>query len=156
MAAKKGNKYAKGCETSGRPAIFTSPLELQSKIDKYFDGGARARKIITALGDVVEVPAITICGLAYYLGFSSRQSLLDYEKRDEFSDIIKKARLRVEMNYEEMLCDGKPTGAIFALKNMGWYDRQELTGKDGSDLIPARALSKEEAKEFLKELNEKC
>lgn len=33
--------------------------------------------------------------------------------------------------------------------------RMEVTGKDGGDLIPARTLSKEEAAELLKSLNEK-
>ena len=125
MAAAKGNKYAKGCETNGRPAMFKSPAELQAKIEEYFNGGAHLKQVVTAIGTIVEIPTITICGLALFLGFSSRQSLLDYENRDEFSDIIKKARLRVEMNYEEMLTDGKPTGAIFALKNMGWHDKVE-------------------------------
>lgn len=33
--------------------------------------------------------------------------------------------------------------------------RMEVTGKDGGDLIPARTLTKEEAAELLKSLNEK-
>lgn len=33
--------------------------------------------------------------------------------------------------------------------------RMELTGKDGGDLIPARTLTKEEAADLLKSLNEK-
>lgn len=33
--------------------------------------------------------------------------------------------------------------------------RMELTGKDGGDLIPARTLTKEEAAELFKTLNEK-
>lgn len=39
-----------------------------------------------------------------------------------------------------------------------WRNRQstELTGKDGKDLIPARVLTKEEASEFLKKLEDEC
>jgi hypothetical protein len=36
-----------------------------------------------------------------------------------------------------MLYNGQCTGAIFALKNMGWSDKTqtELTGANGSDLV---------------------
>lgn len=39
-----------------------------------------------------------------------------------------------------------------------WRNRQtnEVTGKDGKDLIPARVLTKEEAAEYLKELEDDC
>lgn len=54
------------------------------------------------------------------------------------------------------------TGAIiFALTNAepeNWRNRQfnEVTGKDGKDLIPARVLSKEEAKEYLSKIENDC
>ncbi len=35
-------------------------------------------------------------------------------------------------------------------------DKNELTGKDGKDLIPARTLTKEEAQEFLSKLENGC
>lgn len=124
MAAPKGNKFAEGNE-GGRPAMFNSPEELQAKIDSYFDGGANKRTIIVGLG-TMEIPCYTICGLAYYLGFVSRQSFYDYEKNEVFTDIIKKARLRIEMAYEERLSDTGCTGAIFALKNMEWKDKSEV------------------------------
>ena len=124
MAAPKGNKNAVGNE-GGRPALFNSPEDLQNAIDAYFNGGANKRLIIVGLG-TMEIPCYTICGLAYYLGFSSRQSLSDYESKIEYSDIIKKARLRIEMAYEERLADTGCTGAIFALKNMDWHDKSEV------------------------------
>jgi len=133
MPAPKGNKNAVG-NKGGRPALYKSPEELQSKINEYFNGGAHKRSIVTDAG-LFEIPQVTICGLAYFLGFSSRQSLLDYEKNIEYSDIIKKAKLRIEMSYEELLLDKSPTGAIFALKNMGWHDKQELIGGDDDSPI---------------------
>jgi len=138
MGAKKGNQNAIG-NNGGRPAKFSTPEELQKKVDEYFNGGANKRTYVTAGGNV-EVEVLTICGLAYYLGFVSRQSLLDYENKIEFTDIIKTARLRIEMNYEELLQDRTPTGSIFALKNMGWKDRSELTGADGKDLMPKEEI----------------
>jgi len=100
----------------GRPPKFESVEELEKAIDVYFSENVN----------------YSISELAYELGFCSRQSLHDYEKRNsEFSYIIKRARLKVEIGYEKDLRDPdiKPTGAIFALKNMGWSDKveQEIT-----------------------------
>lgn len=70
---------------------------------------------------------MTFSGLAYALGFSSRQTLWEYSKRkDELSLPIKRAMLRIEQDYEEALRDKSCTGAIFALKNRGWSDKQEV------------------------------
>ena len=109
MAAPKGNKFAVG-NNGGRPALYSTPAELQDQIDDYFDQ---------------EDTKFTVCGLALFLGFTSRQSLLDYQNKDEFTDIIKKARLRIECGYEELLQKPGCTGIIFALKNMGWVDKVE-------------------------------
>lgn len=49
---------------------------------------------------------------------------------------------------------------IFTLKTLGkdrgYVERGELTGKGGKDLIPARTLTKAEAKELLNELENDC
>ena len=63
---------------------------------------------------------------AHFLGFESRQSFYDYEKEGEFSYTIKKARLKIESCYEQNLHSGNPSGSIFALKNLGWSDKQEI------------------------------
>ena len=44
----------------------------------------------------------------------------------EFSGTVKRAKLLVEHAYELDLRTQKPVGAIFALKNMGWSDKQEV------------------------------
>jgi hypothetical protein len=72
MSAPKGNKNAIG-NNGGRPSLFKTPDELQLKIDEYFNGGANARKYPTAAGIILEIPVYTISGLAYFLGFTSRQ-----------------------------------------------------------------------------------
>jgi hypothetical protein len=107
----------------GRPPIFETPEQMEAAIEDYFNPIANA-------GDPVNEKReprakVTIAGLAYHLGFESRQSFYDYEEKPEFSYIIKKARLRVEMSYEERLSESACTGAIFALKNMGWKDKTE-------------------------------
>jgi hypothetical protein len=117
---------------AGAPAKYDTPEELIEAIDRYFE--SPPTKPVVVQGVQVDVPNITITGLAYHLGFESRQSFYDYEKRDRFSYIIKRARLFVENQYEFLLQHGNTTGAIFALKNMGWSDKQELdhTSSDGS------------------------
>jgi hypothetical protein len=77
----------------------------------------------------------SISGLALHLGFESRQSFYDYEKNEIFSYTIKKARLRLEQQYEESLMSQYVVGSIFALKNLGWKDKSEMgfTDKDGND-----------------------
>ena len=105
-----------GSKKMGRPPLFSSEEELQQKIDEYFDN----------LGE--KNP--TVSGMAYALGFTNRTSMYEYIWRDNFSDTIKKAIGRVEISYEESLMSKNSGGAIFALKNMGWSDKQEIDHKN--------------------------
>lgn len=91
-------------------SLFDTPEEMQNVIDAYF--ASEGKK--------------TISGLAYHLGFESRQSFYDYENREDYSYTIKRARLRIEMTYEQALQGNSCTGAIFALKNLGWKDKSEV------------------------------
>jgi hypothetical protein len=103
---------------------FKSPEELQQKIDAYFNYGVRSKTVLIGKDKIpTEIPIPTISGLAYYLGFASRQSFYDYEKMENYSYTIKRARLFIETEYEMQLSVGNTTGAIFALKNMGWIDQ---------------------------------
>ena len=97
---------------AGRPPKFKTPDELESMVEMYVSDCAAKEE------------PLTITGLALYLGFCDRQSLYDYEERELFSCTIKRARLYVENSYEKRIEKG--AGPIFALKNMGWSDRQEL------------------------------
>ncbi len=113
---------------AGSPPIFDSPEALQRSIDTYFKEGVTIKKVVVGKTAIdVEVPTIT--GLCYFIGFESRQSFYDYEKRSEFSYTVKRARLFIEKHYEEMLQTGNTTGAIFALKNFDWTDKQEIDQK---------------------------
>lgn len=131
--AALGNKYALG-NNGGRPRHYTDPEVLAQTIDDYFewckgeyeestevDESGIKKKIYSR-----ESEPHTVTGLCLYLGFSNRGSLDDYEKLPEFSHIIKYARMRVERAYESRLHAQAPTGAIFALKNMGWTDKHEV------------------------------
>jgi len=83
---------------------------------------------------VAEDKTVTLTGMILHLGLSSRQSLDRYKTYDGFSDSVKRLKLLVENAYEQRLAKNNPTGSIFALKNMGWSDRQELDhqSSDGS------------------------
>lgn len=113
----------------GRPPFYKTPEELQAKIDEYFVSGVTKRIVIVGKGDnrkEIEIEVPTIAGMCYFLGFASRQSFYDYESRDGFAYTVKRARLFIEQEYEEMLHEGNTVGAIFALKNFGWTDNQNL------------------------------
>ena len=100
----------------GRPPHYETPEDMQSKIDEYFN---------------TEGERCTITGLALHMGFESRQSFYDNEKNSNFSYILKRARLRIENKYENLLISDKVTGPIFALKQFGWTDRTEVKHEGG-------------------------
>ena len=108
----------------GRPPVNLTPEEVTEKAIAYFQQCiAEKRK-----------PAIT--GLALALGYMSRQSLIDAANaRDGYlSDAINTAKALVELSYEEQLRTKLSLGAIFALKNFGWKDRQEIDLNRNGDL----------------------
>lgn len=109
---------------AGRPPIFETPEQMQEKADAFIDM-SRGKNI-----------PITIAGLCYELGFESRQSFYDYENNPEFSYTVKRIRLFVESQYEINLSGTTPTGSIFALKNMGWKDKQETEHSGSIDTRP--------------------
>jgi hypothetical protein len=110
---------------AGRPPMYKSPEELQSQIDGYF---ADAFKMDPSMQMMVPNPSFipTITGLCLHCGFESRQSFYAYEDKPEFSYTIKRARMMIEMEYEKRLHGNSNAGAIFALKNFGWTDKQEI------------------------------
>ncbi len=122
----------------GRPLKFKTVEELQAAIDRYFaecDPHVVEKTIvIQEKGRVVEKitkyvtsqKPYTITGLALALD-TTRETLLDYEDRAEFSDTIKKAKLRIHEFAETSLWSGQAAGVIFNLKNnWGWKDKSEL------------------------------
>ncbi|CAM3789568.1 terminase small subunit [Mucilaginibacter galii] len=68
----------------------------------------------------------TLSGLAFHLGFDSLQAFEAYEKNGRFAAIAQRARLKIESEYEKMLHHQPATGAIFALKSLGWMEKQTV------------------------------
>lgn len=115
---------------AGRPPFYKTPEELKKKADEYFE-----------LRDAMNKP-YTITGLTLHLGFESRQSFYRYEKDAKFSYTIKSLRTKVENSYEENLHGNNVTGSIFALKNMGWTDKMDLTTDGDKIQMPTQVVYK--------------
>jgi hypothetical protein len=114
---------------TGRPLLYDDPALLEAKIDQYFDN--------LKDGDVP-----TIAELCYELGFSSRTALTEYIKRPAFSDAIKKAKLRIEVDRTKRLVkSGSPTaGLIFDLVNNHGYKNPQHVKHSGDDDPDAKPI----------------
>lgn len=118
---------------AGRPLKYKSVKAMQEDIDKYF-----------AECDEKGKP-YTVSGLAYALG-TNRQTLINYEDKEQFFDTIKDAKAKIELFNEELLYDKNvsTTGVIFNLKNnYGWKDKQEIEAEINSDVTISIELSDE-------------
>ena len=125
----------------GRPVKYNTVEDLQKIVDEYFAWcDNRAIKKVDDDGKeyMVSSPApYTMSGLARRLGLS-RQGLIEYSQKDEFSDAIKEAREKVHEDVETRLMEKAATGPIFNLKNnFGWKDEQhtDITSK-GEQITP--------------------
>lgn len=128
--------------------MYETVNDLDSKIEEYFelsepspmmteDKEGKEIALTDKYGNVVMTStAPTVAGLAYFLGYADRQSIYDLKGKEEFSCSIKRAILRIERFHEQNLSlRDKPVGDIFWLKNHGWTDRQEVTGRDGDPIV---------------------
>lgn len=98
---------------NGRPPLYNSAEELEKLIDAYFkDCDKRQRPP-------------TIAGIAYWLGMD-RKSIYNYEKKEKFFHIIKRARDKILSNLEEEMILRGNGGTIFLAKNYGYSDKQEI------------------------------
>lgn len=118
----------------GRPLKFKRASDLEEAIEKYFDTTPKDEWTIT--------------GLALALG-TTRRILIQYGQRDLYRPIVEKAKLKVENSYELDLKKKGQTGSIFALKAMGWSDKQEIDvtskGEALGNTIILKSMGKDEA-----------
>lgn len=169
MAPPKGHKYSVG-NSGGRPPVYKTPQTLAKKVDGYFkyiegehhievkrvenEETKKIERVKVKVWDRYPEPA-TITGLTLFLGFANRQSLYDYGGNNKFSGIIARARLRVEHEYEKSLQGKSAHGAAFALKQMGWSDRQEvIQTSTNTNVNYNTTLSPDEIKEIGKALED--
>lgn len=103
----------------GRPLKFNSVEELKDKIEAYF------LSLKNDKGEYTRPPTVT--GLAVALD-TNRETLCNYEEKEDYFDTIKEAKSRCEAWVEENALLGKAnaTFSIFNLKNnYGWKDKTE-------------------------------
>lgn len=109
----------------GRPLKFNDIEELKSRIDSYFTN--------------VKQEEWTITGLALALD-TSRETLMNYEDKEEYFDTIKKAKEMVHNAYEIDLRRKGRSGDIFALKNFGWTDKTEQDITSGGEPLKSNTI----------------
>lgn len=120
----------------GRPLKYKTVEELRARIEDYFtycagellkddDGNAVTDKYGAPIRINVHAPTVT--GLARFLGFKSRQALINYQGRKAFTDAVSEAKMRIEEYAEERLYDRDGVqGAKFTLcNNFGWSEKPE-------------------------------
>lgn len=93
---------------------YKTPEEFEAKIDEYFDN--------------TPIEKQTRAGLYVHLGMS-KQSFANYKNYPNYSQIAEMAITRLEYKYELKLNERGGTEAIFALKQYGWSDKQEVENK---------------------------
>jgi hypothetical protein len=94
-----------------RPFKWKTKEELEKIIKEYFEN--------------TEPNKITLTGLCIALE-TNKQTLANYQEKDEFRHLIEMAKLHVEHSYELSLRKNGRSGDIFALKNFGWKDKMEV------------------------------
>ncbi len=125
--------------------MFTNAQDMQKLIDAYF-----------AYCDERDKPG-NMSGLAYYLGFSSRQSLWEYSQKPEFADTLTRARLKVEADTVDCGMQGRGNAnfVMFNLMNNfngAGHDRwesvkkQELEHNVKADIVTALDKARQRAK----------
>jgi hypothetical protein len=108
----------------GRPLKFKTVKELQEKIDAYFADTPKEEWTVTGLAIALDT---------YRDVLIEYQSGMHDDEDKDYSNAIKRAKLKVENGYEIDLKKKGHTGSIFALKNFGWTDKKEVEHSGGLD-----------------------
>lgn len=107
---------------------YADPLQMQDAIDRYFASCVRmTQNERTGETELYWTDPPTVPGLARSLGLTVK-TVLEYQKLDEFADIIADAKLVIEeYTAKALIHNPKATGLIFILKNLGWQDNRTVT-----------------------------
>jgi hypothetical protein len=108
----------------GRPLKWKSIEELQSQIDNYFNNTPENEWTVSGLAIALDTTYETLNDYE-----NGNQINVDGELRKDFSSAIKKAKLKVHNAYEKDMRHKGGVHNIFALKNFGWKDKQEIDAK---------------------------
>jgi hypothetical protein len=116
---------------------FHSAKQLDELIDSYFhslEAGPGSKSL------PAEPP--TFSGLLLFIGFISRDEFEKYTAIPRYTETLSRANLRIAEVYEKKLHDSS-TGAVFALKNMGWKEKLEnkTEGKETDHLLQVEIVA---------------
>ena len=144
---------------SGAVPYYSDHVTLQIAIDDYF-ATCEAGELydhITKQGEIIQLTRkipMTVPGLAYHLGFVSRQTVSDYcnNSNKMIADTMTRARLRIETerNFSALSGTQNPKFSEFDLKNnFGWIDQQHVdhTIKPHEDVLGAMQRRLEQGEE---------
>lgn len=123
--------------------LFKNAAELQAKIDEYFlQLKENKKEVMSASGAIKPIadPLMpTVEDFVSYLGFRTRQALLNYENGEgyeEFHDVVQAAKAKILGMKSLGLVNGKgsTTGLIFDLvNNHGYKNKQEIESDNKND-----------------------
>ena len=116
----------------GRPLKIESPEQMKQILNEYFE--------------TTEENKITLTGICLALNLD-KSNFYEYEKREGYEEIVKRARMIVENSYEISLRENGRTGDIFALKNFGWTDKQEVENNTQGKVTIINSLPKDDEDE---------
>ena len=136
-------------KNNGSKPKYTSADEITGLIDAYFKECEGHHYVDPNTGNPVYdkygYPVIvgkkppTVTGLALALGFTNRVSLLNYQAKAEFREVITKAKSRIEQYTEERLFDKDgANGAKFSLQAnfKGWKEEKaDTSNSTGVNII---------------------
>lgn len=113
----------------GRPFKFTNPDELDMQIEEFFNDCKENKRIptVTGLAVYLDTDRLTLLNYENCLDNPAYEEL-DYDVKVHLINSIKRAKQRVESEYEQALFNkNSAVGAIFTLKNnYKWVDKQEI------------------------------
>lgn len=143
MSAPLGNRFWEARSSHGRAPIFATPDDLFAACCEYFqwvednplyEAKAFAYQGAVTVKELPKMRAMTIMGLCIFLDIS-RATWDNYRQRQDF--------LAITTRVEDIIRSQKFEGAAAELLNaniiardLGLADKTELTGKDGSPLMP--------------------
>ncbi len=161
MAAPKGNRFWLARSSHGRKPIFASPEDLEAACLEYFEWAEEnplwEDRLVTFQGQVKHEPvakmrAMTLDGLCLFLDID-RTTWRRYADQEGFSTVAH----AIEMAIRQQKFAGAAADLLNAniiARDLGLADKAELTGKDGSELIPEGSSTREIARAILDVLRE--
>lgn len=133
----KQNLFSLGLENSGRPPLYNDPNVMAQKLAEYLDYEDKFK-------GTKHKGLYTLEGACLFLGFATRDSMYDYEKKSpEFSYVVSRFKLFLtHWNAQKLYWGPTFSGSQFWLKNWGGYkDETEQNVKQTVTQVQPQVIS---------------